>query len=654
AGAGGLGSIHWIDWLVIIGYLALVSVLGVKLAGKQKSMEDFFRGGNRLPWYAVSASMIATIISAVTFIGVPSIAFRDGGNFTYLQFGFLAGLFSRVFVAAVLVPAYYRYEVYSPYDFMGRELGESARSVTTALFSLLGLLAQAARVYLTALILALVLHDQLAGIFAGLGFELDAAQITFYGFAISVVIVGIVSVIWTMLGGIATVVWTDAMLFVVFVVGGLIALAVIVAELPGGLGQVIDQGWDEGKFKLWSLELGFGGGEPDPDVEPSPWHAWISTPYTFWAAFFAVTVGNIGSYGTDQLLAQRIFCCKNQNHAKAAVVSSWAGEAVVALMLLVGVGLWAYYAQFPERLEGPAAELVATQADKVFPIFIMQEVPVGLTGLILAGVFAAAISSLTSILAALSQTSLSAIYLPLRQRSTGVEPQGNEVLLVSRVLIVVWGVALCAMAFAVNAYVLFEQSRGNDVPFLDLALGIASYIVGTLLAAFLLAWLPVKITGYGLIWAAPLSIFMVYASRYHDVALAGSVDVPIDGLGDLYHLTLCGVVGAVLLITWVVAALAGPAERRGVRLAKAGWLLLGCVALLAMTAYGYFEVDKTSTGDLVPVTISWPWYAPLGATTALLFGYLLADPRKPDAAPAAVATSADQPAPQAQAAAAAE
>ena len=150
-----------IDWAVLIGYLALVSVLGVLLAGKQKSMEDFFRGGDKLPWYAVSGSMIATIISAVTFLAVPARIFRDGGNFTYLQFGIIAGLLSRIFVSFILVPAYFKHRVYSPYDYMGKQLGEAARTVTTALFSLMGLLAQAARVYLTAIVLEVILRDQL-------------------------------------------------------------------------------------------------------------------------------------------------------------------------------------------------------------------------------------------------------------------------------------------------------------------------------------------------------------------------------------------------------------------------------------------------------------------------------------------------------------
>jgi len=534
------------DWAVLIGYLAVVSVLGVKLAGRQKDMAGFFRGGNKLPWYAVSASMIATIISAVTFIAVPAIAYREAGNFTYLQFGIIAGLLSRLFVAFVLVPAYYRRRIYSPYDYMANQLGEAARSVTTALFTLLGLLAQAARVYLTAIILQLILADQLATLEAHTGIS---------PFAWSVIAVGVIAVAWTMLGGIATVIWTDAMLFLVFVIGGLIALAVVVMDLPGGWGGMVQEGWAAGKFELWALQL---------NVED--WRQVFTEPYTLWAAVFAVTFTNIGSYGTDQLLAQRIFCCKNQTHAKLAVIGSWAGELVVALMLMVGVGLWAFYRAFPEALHGEGAAAVALNPDNIFPVFILTEVPIGLTGLIVAGVFAAAISSLTSILAALSQTTLSALYLPLRRIDADAMDDAahqREVLLVSRGLIVFWGVVLCGMAFAVNAYITARQARGLDTPFLDLALGLASYVLGALLAAFLLAWLPLKRDAYGLIWSAPLSVFAVVATRFHEP----------------WTHRLCLAVGGVLLLSWLIAW-ACRAKRVCPRATavKTLWLISGCAA----------------------------------------------------------------------------
>ncbi len=389
------GRFTAVDWFVMVGYLVLVSVLGVRLAGKQTSMEDFFRGGGGLPWYAVSASMIATIISAVTFVAVPSRAYAEGGNFSYLQLGIIAGLLSRLFVAFALVPAYFRYQVYSPYDYMGQRLGEAARSVTTAMFSLMGLLAQASRVYLTALILTLVLKDQL-------DFLADRTGISPLVWAISMV--GIIAIAWTMLGGIATVIWTDAMLFLIFLIGGIVALLVIHHDVTGGLGAVIQQGWEAGKFKLFTL-----GSTSDNVQYASRWGDIFAEPFTLWAAFFAVTFSNIGAYGTDQLLAQRIFTCRSRRDAQLAVISSWAAEGVAALMLLVGVGLWAYYREFPQALSGDAAAAVAASRDNIFPVFILTRVPIVLRGLIVAGIFAAAISSLTSILAALAQTTLWAV-----------------------------------------------------------------------------------------------------------------------------------------------------------------------------------------------------------------------------------------------------
>lgn len=608
-----LGAFGALDWGVLVGYMALTSVLGVALAGKQSTMEDFFRGGNKLPWYAVAGSMIATIISAVTFVGVPAVIYRETGNFSYLQFGIIAGLLSRLFVALVLVPVYYRYKVYSPYDYMGLRLGESARSITTALFTLLGVLAQAARVYLTAVILELLLHDQFTALEAATGVG---------AFAWSVIAVGVVAVAWTMLGGIATVIWTDAMLFLVFVIGGIIALAVVAFELPGGLGQLVHDAAAAHKFDLWNLQLSF-------DAEQ--WRDTFTQPYTLVAAIFAVTFGNIGSYGTDQLLAQRIFCCKNANHAKAAVMASWAGELVVALMLLVGAGLWVFYQQFPDALDGEWGQAVADNPDNIFPVFIITQVPAGLTGLIIAGIFAAAISSLTSILAALSQTTLSAVYLPMRRINpdamTDVNTQ-REVLRVSRGLIVFWGIALCAAAFAVDAYVDAMREAGRDVPFLDLALGLASYVIGALFGAFLLAWLPLRVSGYGLLWAAPLSVFTVFASRFHDDALPGSLRAFFTAEpGQFWALRLCAGVGVVLIVTWIIAAmLYHDRPRRKTLLLKTGWLVIGCAVTLWTTAYGWF--DGNPGGAPIKLAVAWPWYAPIGGAVAFVFGYLLGNPRE--------------------------
>lgn len=654
------GHFKVIDWVVMLGYLGLVSVLGVLLAGKQTNMEDFFRGGNKLPWYAVSASLIATTISAVTFVGVPSIAFNpDGGNMTYLQLGLIAGLISRLFITYILVPAYYERKIYSPYDYMGNKLGGGARGVTTALFTLGGLLAQSARVYLTALVLEIVLHDQLVALH-----ELTGVS----PFAASIILIGLIAVAWTMLGGIATVVWTDAMLFLVFVTGGIAAIWVVVVNLDGGAAELIRVGSENAKFEVFNFKKAFD----------------LTENYTLAAAGFAVVIGNIGAYGTDQLLAQRIFCCKSQKHAKWAMLSSYSAEAVTFLMLLVGVGLFVFYSANPEKLTGVGAQMVAEENDKIFPVFILTEMPVGVTGLVIAGIFAAAVSSLTSILAALAQTSVSAVYLPWRAKKLGVaatdeeqlvaaDPsEGKRIVGVSRLLIVFWGVMLCIAAFGVSAY-----KESTSVPILDLALALASYIVGGLFAAFMLAWLPMKINGRGLVWSAPLGVLAVVATKFHEP----------------WTLWALGGGCTFLLAAWVFAALRHSTDRRGVRLAKTPILAVGCGLVMLMCWQGYFTSTDPDTGDVVmaypdivdpetgqrvldptaetiylkhpitqellldadgqqiaaadkkqtalkdtsagrpaPRTIAWPWYAPIGGIIAFVFGWLLADPREADPA----------------------
>lgn len=596
-----------IDWLVLVLYFLFVSVLGVGLSGRQTDIEDFFRGGNRLPWYAVSASMIATIISAVTFVAVPSIAYKANGNFSYLQFGIVAGLLSRLFVSFVLIPIYFKNDIYSPYDYMGQRLGETARTVTTVLFSLMGLMAQAARVYLTAIILELLLNDHLARLESMTGIA---------PFIFAVVGVCLIAVVWTLLGGIATVIWTDAMLFLVFVLGGLVAIGIVAGEVPGGLGGVISQGWDANKFQLWTL---FDSGTTQ---YASRWGSTFATPYTLWAALVAATFGYVGSYGTDQLFTQRIFACRTQRDAKLAVMSSYVAELVVALMLLVGVGLWVFYQEFPERLVGEAQAAVNDNPDNIFPVFILTQAPVVLRGLIVAGIFAAAISSLTSILAALSQTTLSAVYLPiagLKAHKPIPAKRNREVLGVSRLLIVLWGIALCATAIGIDSYVESQQAAGQSVYLLDLALGLASYVLGTLIAVFLLAWLPAGRNAYGLIWAAPLSVFAVVAARFHET----------------WTWRLCLAVSLILLVSWIVAAVFGADDQRQRRLINTIWLLCGCTILLLITHFMWFGEIDAQTGDLLmdedtvkKIAIAWPWYAPIGGCVALVFGYLLGDPRE--------------------------
>ncbi len=532
------------DWAVLVGYLVVTTVLGGALAGKQATIRDFFLGGRKLPWYAVSGSIIATEISALTFISVPYVVFKPDGNFTYLQLGVFGSFFARIIVGYVLVPAYYKREIYSPYDYMGNQLGGSVRSVTTALFALGGMLAQSARVYLTAVVLQLILSKQLAGLSASTGIS----PMTW-----SIWIIGAVAIAWTVMGGITTVIWTDVILFMVFLSGAFIALGVIAAELPGGLGEILSVGYEAGKFQFF-------------DFDPSPLKA-----YTIWTAVIASTWGGLGAYGTDQLLAQRMFCCKGPRQARAAIIASTLGQIITFTVMLVGVGLYVFYQRHP--LAGEALTAYNEKGDRIFPIFILSVIPTGLTGLIIAGVFAAAISSLDSILAALSQTVMSAFYLPWRKRRlqragapAAVESsEDRRTVLVSRIFVVFWGIVLCLMAQLAAVASEYYPS------ILDLGLAMAGYAGGALLAGFLLAFLKLGIDGRGYCWSAPLSVFVVFAMVWHQP----------------WTHAVCWGGGGALLATWIWALLKdSPTTPQD--WGKTGFLVTGIALMLLVSYFGYW------------------------------------------------------------------
>ncbi len=568
-----------LDWGVVLGYFVLTTILGAKFAGKPATIRDFFLGGRKLPWYAVAGSIVATEISAVTFVSVPFVVFKPGGDFTYLQLGLIGSFLARVLVGYVLIPAYYRREIYSPYDYMGNCLGTGVRGMTSALFALGGVLAQSARVYVTAFVLDLILGPAV--------FDPLEQATGIDGLAWSIWTIGLIAVLWTLMGGITTVIWTDVILFGVFLIGALAAVVVIAASLDGGLGEMIAAGREAGKFRFF-------------DWDPDPTRA-----YTVWTAAIATTWGNVGVFGTEQLMAQRMFCCRSAREARAAVISSTAGQVVTFLVMVVGAGLYAFYRAHP--LSGAALASYQEKGDCIFPIFIINEIPPGLTGLIIAGIFAAAISSLDSILAALSQTVMSAVVLPLRRRlGPASSREEKQDVLLGRVFVVFWGAVLCLAAQLAHEVAAFYPS------ILDLALAMAGYTGGGLLAGFLLSFLRLPINGYGYLWSAPLSVLLVFATVWHQEWTA----------------PLCWAGGALLLCAWLAAGL-----RRGRQVerfaAKTALLVIGILLVLLVNRHGQFA-RVNEAGQEVLLNIAFPWYAPIGCTVAFVFGWLLADraPRK--------------------------
>ncbi|MEE8468285.1 MAG: hypothetical protein V3T22_07505, partial [Planctomycetota bacterium] len=330
------GGFTALDWVVVLGVLLGTTLVAGRVSGRQESVRDFFLGARRLPWWAVSASIVATEISAVTYISLPSVVQREGGNITYLQIGLFGSLLARAFVGYVLVPAYYEREIYSPYDYVGQKLGSQARALTTGLFTLGGILAQSARVYLTAVVLQVLLASELAAVEAAMGLP---------PLVTAVAAIGIVAVAWTWMGGMATVIWTDAILFLLFLVGIAVSLITLHGVLDEGLPAAIREGYAAGKLTLIDTSL-------DP-----------TRPYTLWVALFVASWGQIGPYGCDHLMTQRLFCCKNARDARRAILASIVAMAVVFLVMLIGVGLWAYYREHPL---GPAAQaMVSAKPDRI-------------------------------------------------------------------------------------------------------------------------------------------------------------------------------------------------------------------------------------------------------------------------------------------------
>ena len=458
-----LGGFGALDWCVVAGFLVLTTVLGKRLAGPQTGLRDFFLGGRSLPWWAVAGSIVATEVSAVTFLSLPYVIFRDDGNLTYLQLGVLALLLAKLAVALFLVPRYFEQEIYSPYDFVGERLGAPAKRVATVLFSIGGVLAQSARVFLTAVVLELMLVDELRWIEELTGIPPLAAAVT---------AIGIVSVGWTWAGGMAAVIWTDAILFLVFLIGIAIAFFTATAGLEGGAGEVFEVAQAADKLRVFDLSV-------DP-----------TRAYTLWAALFAYVIWGVGMFGTDQLLTQRLFCCRDARDARRALVASNVALFVTVLAAFVGLALYAYYQAHP--LAGDALAEYEGNGDRIFPIFILSTIPAGWKGLVIAGVFAAAISSLDSILAALSQATLSTV-VPGHRRSVAT----------SRMLVVIYGVVLCMLA------VLMEGIKARFPSILDLSLAMAGYTVGALLGGVLLAMAPLGRNGRGYVWSAPLAVVVI-------------------------------------------------------------------------------------------------------------------------------------------------
>ena len=454
-----------LDYAVLAAYLIGITIFGARFRTQSRSTSDYFIGTRTTAWWVIGLSIVATETSTLTLIGVPAIAFatyarpEQGGNLTYLQvvLGYLVG---RVIVACLFIPAYFQGELLTAYELLQRRFGTRTRHVTATLFLLMRPLAEGVRVFAASLVLTAVISGPLAGVP--------------HLWAWSVLVVGLLTLIYTFEGGIAAVIWTDLIQLVIYVGGSLVAAWQLAHLVPGGWHAIANAADAAGKLRVLSFSRD------------------LSVPFTFWAGLVGGTFLTLGSHGTDQLLVQRLLACRDvRDSQKALLLSGVVVLGQFVLFLGIGLMLYAYYQVYPLP--------TLASNDEVFPAFIVRSLPHGIAGLVIAAIFAAAMSNLSGSLNSLASTSVVDFYAPLSGRAL----DDPRILPLSRWLTAVWGLVLIAIALV---------ARGWGSVF-TAGLTIASIVYGPLVGTFLLAMLVPRATETGALAGLAASLASMIAIR---------------------------------------------------------------------------------------------------------------------------------------------
>ena len=400
-----------INWSILLLLVVGITWLGHRLSSGQKGLDGFFLGGNSLPWWAVSGSIMATQISAVTIIALPGAVFQEGGNLLFLQGTLLGFVIAKFLMTLLFVGPFYEKKIYSPYDFIGNRLGPGAAAVTRGLFLAGAILGHGVRLLTVSLVLSVIV-------------DLSIGQ--------SILFIGLFSIAWSIMGGITTVIWTDLLMFVIMVCGALISIVTIAQGLPMGFSEAVAELDASAKLRLF-------------DFSTDPSRTW-----TVWTGILCFTVFELAQNSVDQVVTQRMMCCRNAREARKAVLGSLGIVLFSLLMTAVGLGIWLHYRHHPPGAD--TAAFLAEQPSRAYPFFVFHELPVGISGLIVAGIFSAGISTLNSALAALSETWVNGYY------RTRINPDADErtVMRASRLAIVGWGVLLCVLAYGAGSLVRNE------------------------------------------------------------------------------------------------------------------------------------------------------------------------------------------------------
>ena len=438
----GLGPL---DLGIVALYLVGITLFGLRFRKKQRSLKDYFLADKSIPWWAISLSIVAAETSTLTVISVPGLAYDKNFAFLQLVLGYLVG---RVVISFVLIPQYFRGELFTAYQLIERRFGTRLRSLTAGLFLITRAAAEGVRIFAVAIVVGIALSSFLHG-FSDFGRDVAA-----------IAIVTALTLIYTFEGGMTAVIWTDVIQTSIYVAGTIVGFFTILHLVPGGWTTVSGMAREAGKFQVFDFSLDF------------------YKTYTFWSGVIGGAFLTTASHGTDQLIVQRLLAAKTMRQSQLALLAS--GVAVFfqfGLFLLIGAMLFVFY-----KLSPPIVAFSKT--DRIFPTFIVTHMPQGVSGLLIAAILAAAMSNLSAALNSLSSTTILDFYARFR-------PNVSEarLLSLSRAATLVWGLVLFALAIA-------SRSGGKVV---ELGLSIASVAYGALLGVFLLGVLTKKATEIGAI-----------------------------------------------------------------------------------------------------------------------------------------------------------
>lgn len=423
-----------LDWTVLVLYLVGTTALGVWLGRGQKDAKDYFVAGGTIPWWAVLFSIVATETSALTFISIPGLAYL--GNFTFLQVaaGYLIG---RLIIAYTLLPRYVNGNLVTAYALLEQRFGGGTRRFASVTFMVTRAFGDSVRIFATSIPIALIL-----------GNVIPAEYLT----PMSILILGATTVLYTYHGGMRAVVWTDVLQTIVYLGGGLGAVYLIGAGVSGGWTSILADAGAAGKLQLIDTYAG------------------MDRPHTVLAGLLGGAFLSMASHGADQIIVQRLLTSSSLGDARKALIGS--GLAVIAqfaLFLLIGVGLWAFY-------EGRTF----ARPDEIFPTFIITEMPPGMTGIVIAAILAAAMSTVSGSLNSLAAATTHDLWLPLRRGAAAGPPAPAALFRASRLFTLLWAVIL------IGGALLY---RAEGTPVVVVALSIASFTYGGLLGGFFLAML---------------------------------------------------------------------------------------------------------------------------------------------------------------------